>query len=231
MSASITSFNIKGERCTGTTYLQKLIENNLGCSYIPHTGWKHGYLTYTTKVWNIADYAKTFLTIVISRNVIDWVRSFYMAPHHLPNVDSGVWLPDHKPSFSEFIRREVYQVGTTHNGELVGDRHPFYLHRPRNILEMRNWKTEHFLYFSKVLPNVHYVRYEDLAADPARVIAEINDRWFGVDYQFKNWTKYKYNDWNYKPKKYFTIRDENLAFIRDNINWDLEAKMGYTLDF
>lgn len=223
MLNKIIDFNIKGERCTGTNYLQKLIEINLGCPYIPNTGWKHGY----TRFCAIDATVSTFLTIVISRNVIDWIRSFYTSPHHLPNTDTGRWNNGSRPSFSDFIRQQVYPTGS----EVVGDVHPFYLRSPNNVLELRNWKTEHFLCLSNVLPNVHYVKYEDLIADPARVIAEINDRWFGVDYQFKNWTKYKYNDWNYKPKKYFTIRDENLAFIRDNINWDLEAKMGYTLDF
>lgn len=226
MSIKLQSFNIRGERCSGTTYIQKLIETNLNIPYIP-IGWKHGFYSPVNEYPNSPN---TFLTIVIFRNVFDWLKSFYLQPHHIEGSLSGLWKRYHQPSFADFIKREIKQVDGNEQ-EMIHERHPIYLARPKNILELRRWKIENFLSLSNILPNVIYLRYEDLAEHPEKIISEINDKWFGVDYEFQNWNNYKDKDKKYTPKPYFTIPEEEMYFIVKNTDWNLEKNLGYLPPF
>lgn len=218
MIITIQSFNIKGERCSGTNYLQKLVEINFDLPYMNRTGWKHGFYNANIIQRNDLDAA---LTLVIFRNPFDWVRSLYLRPHHFEGNINSTWQKDLQPTFSEFIRREVRQDPP--------DVHPLYLDRAKNIFELRKWKTQHFLSLEKVLKHVYYVKYEDLAKTPERIMEEINNKWLKKTYTFKDWQFYKYHDYKYVPRTYFDISDEDYKFIVDNIDWELESKVGYTI--
>ena len=226
MSLELQSFNIKGERCSGTTYIQKLIETNLNIPYIP-IGWKHGFYNPSNELHNSPN---TFLTIVIFRNVFDWLRSFYLQPHHLDNASKGRWKKNYHPSFTDFIEREIKQVDSL-DQEMIHERHPIYLNRPKNIFELRKWKIENFLSLTNILPHVVFLRYEDLVRQPEKIIAEINDKWFGVDYKFQNWDNYKEKDEKYAPNSYFTLTDEEVYIIKKSTDWNLERNLGYLPPF
>lgn len=222
----IESYNIKGERCSGTNYFQKLIETNLNIPLIPKTGWKHGYCFGPT-----VKESTDFLTVVIFRNIYDWLRSFYLHPWHLPGTISGKWLKE--CTFSEFIRmQEIKAIDGRRIGDpeddILEDRHPLHLSNPKSIFELRKWKAEHFLNLPNMLSNVYCVNYEDLVKDPEKVIDEINSRWFGKDYEFQNWTKYKASNRDvYVPKTYFEISAEDRKYINKNTDWKVENKLGY----
>lgn len=226
----VTSFNVKGERCSGTNYIYKLIETNLELPWAPSTGWKHGYCNpiVLPKLE-----PESFLTVVIFRNVYDWVRSFYLRPWHLPRTVGGVWIEERKLTFSQFIRTdEIKGIDAKALGDpeidLFIDRHPFYLRNPKNVLELRKWKIEYYLNLPNILPNVYYVNYEDLIQNPKKIIDEINERWVGKDYEFKNWDKYKiHTNIPYVPKTYFDISEKDKNFIIKNTDWKLEEKIGY----
>lgn len=226
MNNEITSFNIRGERCTGTTYLQKLIETNLNIPYVPHGGWKHGFYNLSTLLHEPCDKQ---LTVIIYRNVFDWLRSFYLKPHQLENSWSGIWKKAERPTFSEFIRREVKQFHDS-GEEIDEERHPLYLTRPKNLLEMRRWKIEHFNNLSNVLPHTYYVRYEDLVADPQKIIKEINQKCNNIDYTFTPWENYKTNtEKTYSRRRYFYVSDDDTRFIYNNVDWNLEVQLGYSV--
>lgn len=221
----VKTFNIKGERCSGTNYLQKLVETNLNVKYEqqPNTGWKHGY--YSLFAYQ-RDSPDTFLTIVIFRNPFDWLRSVYHTPHHIVGASGGCWISYLKPTFSEFIRNEVNQF---HIDKILHrERHPLTFEKAKNFMELRKWKLQNFLNLKNILPNTYYTTYEELAQDPQKIISEINDRWFNIDFEFQNWTKYKKTDEEYTKKDYLTISDEDRSFIIENLDWDLESKFGYT---
>jgi hypothetical protein len=228
MDVSSKSIIIRGERCSGTTYIQKLIETNFNI-HIPLTpgnniGWKHGFIDISDRSLK---HLNSYITIIIFRNPFDWLKSFYLQPHHLEGSFSGVWKPNHKPTFSEFIRNEIKYINAD-GTELMCDRHPFLLTRPKNLLELRKWKTEHFLNIKNVIRNTYYIRYEDLVQNPEKIITEINDKWFNIDFKFKNWTKYKNNELiDYIPKRYFDILHNDYTFLIENIDWELESKIGY----
>jgi hypothetical protein len=218
----LQTYNIKGERCSGTNYLQKLIEINLGVPYKDDIGWKHGWCGYFNKNEKLL---KSFLTIIIFRNPFDWLRSLYLIPHHIKGTKDSIW-EDPKPTFSEFIRSESIETIEIEHSLLLS-RHPFYLTNPKNILELRKWKIEYFLNLKNVLPHTYYLKYEDLNQDPEKIITEINNKYFNIDFEFKNWTRYKTEDEKYVPKKYFDISEDDYSYLVENIDWELESKIDY----
>jgi hypothetical protein len=210
----IKSFCIKGERCSGTNYLQKIIETNLRIKYEDKLGWKHSYLN--TFENNLRD--QNFLVLIIQRNVYDWLLSFHKNPHHLINFKQ-------QQSFSDFIR--MSPVGYD-NYEMFYDRHPFTLDWPKNIIELRNWKNENYINHVKILDNTHYIKYEDLYKNPEKIISEINAKFLKKDFNFRDYSLYKQTKDKFFEKKYNRINEEDFEFILSNINWKLEEILGYS---
>jgi len=227
----LEAYCIKGERCSGTNYLEKLIEINLKIQYNACIAWKHGFYS-PNRVHSIDP--SDYLTIIISRNPFDWVRSVYLNPHHFKNTSEGVWKEEFKPTFSQFLKNEIDEIDKdeikNYGKEGFRDRHPLFLTKAKNILQLRNWKTEHFLALKNILPNTYYVKYEELAENPEKIIRDINDKWFNVEFEFQNYNNYKHHeDILYTPKTYFDISDEDYNYIVKNIDWELESKIGYSL--
>ena len=230
----LQGFSIKGERCSGTNFLRKLVETNLKIEYLDAVDWKHGF--YTASIHRDQDLTKyispeTFATLIIFRNPFDWLRSLYTRPHqfegtaNVPSAGGVRWLTP--ITFSEFIRKSMNNASGIANDKFHSY-HPFYFTQPKNILELRKWKIEHFLGLKNVLPYTYYMKYEDLAQDPERIITEINNKFFNIDFEFKNWTNYKANtNRPFVPAKYFDISDDDYQFLLENIDWELEAKIGY----
>ena len=227
----LQAFNIKGERCSGTNYLQKLIETNFNIECAHNIDWKHGWC-------NLVDIDKktleTSVTIIIFRDPFDWLRSCYLTPHHIEGTVFGIWKTS-IPTFSEFIRKEeiefyFYEETKTMKEDvsIFRTRHPFYLTRPKNIFELRKWKIEYFLNLKNIFTHTYYLKYEDLVQDPKKIITEINDKYFNIDLKFKNWTQYKETDDKYIPKKYFDIAEDDYSFLVENIDWEFESKIGYS---
>ena len=120
---------VKGERCSGTCYLENLIKHNLNIQTFERETWKHGYLQLVTLDSLI--YPQCNIPIIfIFRNVFDWLRSFYLKPHHLEGAYSGRWKD--AVSFSEFLRREVKNFDQDNNERML-DKHPFHLRNPKNV--------------------------------------------------------------------------------------------------
>lgn len=74
-------YTILGERCSGTKFLEKLIDDNfeVDIEWNPF-GWKHffGHVGYENIVKNNTD----ILYLSIVRNPKDYLISFYNNPHH-----------------------------------------------------------------------------------------------------------------------------------------------------
>jgi len=221
---------VRGERCTGTNYLFKLIEKNLNtitlCSDL---GWKHSYINVFNKNLYIQD---EYLTIFIFRNPVDWIGSMY---YHLWHFDRKEY-----PTISSFIREEPKQIiqGLRElvekypmDTELYWERHPFTYDKPTNICDLRNWKNENFLSTPKILGNVMFITYEELYSNPQGIINQINDKYVHQKIgNFENVTDYKgiERKGQYFPKKYELISEEDFQFIKSNLNWELENAIGYT---
>ena len=74
----LNKFTIYGERCSGTTYLEQIINLNFKADITWEYGWKHffGFHDLTN--------SDDTLFICIVRNPYDWINSFYKYQYHLP---------------------------------------------------------------------------------------------------------------------------------------------------
>lgn len=109
----ISSIQIFGERCSGTNYLQSLINNNFlnvdlnfryGWKHYPcwqNSAWKKIYSPHFSKYYLDLIDNEDYLFIFIVRNPYDWLQSFYTNPH---NVSSRV----NRNTFHSFISSEWY---------------------------------------------------------------------------------------------------------------------------
>lgn len=223
----IKNIIIRGERCSGTNYLRCLINQNINIDVID-LGWKHSYLNiFDKKLVNQNDY----LVIFIFRNPVDWVKSLYNNPWHFEEKHKKV------KNIDKFIRYEQKQViqgfsefkEYDQNIELYWERHPFTLEKPKNICQLRNWKNENFLSSSNIFENVEYIKYEDLVVNPKMWIDYLNKKYFNLEYNFNSVDYYKGDKKQglFNKNVYDKLSVENIEFIRDNLDWSIEEKIGY----
>jgi len=230
---------ILGERCSGTNYLARLVDKNfedvaLTSSY----GGKHWFikdLEPRGRANNSTDHecerpltdADDTLFLVIFRHPLDWIRSLHARPYHAP----GHWvLP-----FAEFIRKpwvssENARVNPTWPEDEEGH---YFIEEADNALQLRTQKIRHLANLQTAVPNVAYINYESLLAglgDLERIADSYGIRlaarplldestYFGR-HQGQEFTG---------PHEYAPISDDDLDFIRQNLDPDLEASLGYQL--
>ena len=139
---------IYGERCSGTTYLEELIDLNFDIEFTWDYGWKHFFgfqdLTNTDDV----------LFIGIVRNLEDWINSLYREKHQLPytltkNVDT-------------FLTDTFYSVNDE-GIEIMQDRNIKTNQRYTNIFESRLVKNQFLIeQMPKLVKNYCLITYDDL---------------------------------------------------------------------
>ena len=76
----LKKFTIYGERCSGTNYLEKIINLNFDVNVTWEFGWKH-FFGFDDKE---LEKSHDTLFICIVRNLPDWINSFFRQKHHLP---------------------------------------------------------------------------------------------------------------------------------------------------
>ncbi len=233
----IQKFFIIGERCSGTNYINALMLKN---TYLVENaiGHKHFLPWYQLPADTYAidstyyDFSNTDdqLFIVIIRNAYDWLRSFHQAPHHAHKTLIGV-------SFSSFITKEwKYDLGDFINLKGLARLGPLYEHDPqtgepfKNVIKLRTAKIETMLQLQNRASNVYYINYETVRDHPQEVLEEIS-RLFSVKLkpsffpitQYMGWGKPVY------PKTYMKLCEEDLAYINQNLDVEIEAKIKNTL--
>lgn len=170
------------------------------------------------------------LLIVMYRDPITFLRSVQRLPHQaLELIDAD---------FSTFIRSRWRGYAESHDAEhatleerqklinkcdLLEDEPSVFAHRVSSIRIMENFKNN--------ILNVVYVPYEVASNDPREVLAkiariynlEMNDDFTNVD-SYKGLGREEY-----KKREYETLKEEDLHYILDQIMWDYEKNIGYTL--
>ncbi len=225
----IRKFQIFGERCSGTNYLEALIERNFDTLDITwRYGWKHGFY----KERNVFD--EDVLFLVIHRHPIDWLHSMRRHPWH---AHRSLWNLE----FSEFIRREWISEFNEHAGipkshplygrEMPTEVHPRTGQRFANVLQMRTEKSKNWYELSSKVKHFLAIRYEDIRDRPKHFVVELAEQfevrrtWF-----FHPVRSYKGKDKArtvYRPQKYPAISEDDRKFIRQQLDMDLESRMGY----
>lgn len=234
----IRNVQIFGERCSGTNYLARLVEKNFEHVQVTNSfGGKHWFITGLEPrgrpnrstdfecVRRLVDGDST-LFLVIFRDPIDWLRSIHARPYHAP----GHW----DLSFAEFIRKPwLCFEAERANPIWPAERGPFFIEQADNVVRLRSEKIRHLTNLEGTVANVAFVTYEALL-DDLGALGEIADR-FGIALKnrplldettyFGGGTEQTFA----APRDYPPVSDKDLRFIRQNLDLDLEASIGYDL--
>ena len=89
-SKPINTFFVMGERCSGTNYLNWIVNRNVQVTSLGIEYWKHGFPVF--------DAIPRRMAIIVSyRNAISWLLSLYANPWHTSSEMQTL-------NFSQFIR-------------------------------------------------------------------------------------------------------------------------------
>lgn len=170
----LKKYTIYGERCSGTNYLENIININFDVKITWEYGWKHFFGFEDDKLKNSDD----TLFICIVRNLPDWINSFYRNPHHLPqNLTRNI---------NNFLNNEFYSIPDSwacigyykDKYKILGeDRNIYTEERYKNIFELRHTKIKWMLEdLPNKVKNCIFIRYEDLINDFDKTLLKIKDK-------------------------------------------------------
>jgi hypothetical protein len=224
----IEQFKIIGERCSGTYYVQRLIEHNLD---IPHTneyGHKHFWGTRKEK------YPKNLLLVCVVREPYSWLQSFFEKKWHIPKHLQ-------KTDFKTFIQSEIYSVKDENipsiagdvGSEILADRSYITRRRFKNIFDLRHTKMNFLFHeFPSMCSNMIIVRLEDFQANFIKSLSDIAHE-FEIPtklYPFEDLLNYKGNPTlHLYKKKELKLNKEEIEIIDENIDETWERVLNYSL--
>lgn len=235
--SKLLKFAVFGERCSGTNYTSSLFDQN---TFLEFQSWGHKHFPpwfdLPQDCWRGPQHLYTYqgsgshLFIIVIRNPYDWVRSLRRLPWHAHEM---LWnLP-----LSEFLRTPWFinpkdpEVQELRRQNLLMDKDPETGANFENVLQLRTAKIKNMLMILERAKNVYVVRYETLRDHPKEVLREVSEI-FGIKLKpFEPVTSYKgHSGWAaYQPRKYCPFTQEDIDFIRVNLDEDLESFLGYQL--
>ncbi len=223
----ITEYCILGERCTGTNYLQKLIETNFNLKEVTHKyGWKHFF--------GFSDYkdSDNVLFIGLVRDPFQWLGSLNKKKHHL--------APHLRKNMRTLLRSEFFSIydeaghGPKYGREIMEDRNIFTGKRYKNIVELRNTKNKFLLdVMQNKVKNYILLRYEDLSSKTFEQLENFKNK-FNLTQKnpelinIVKHTKKKGTKWSQSRDVYKPL-PHNFNFVIQNIDIKLEHRLGYLL--
>lgn len=162
-------FQVLGERCSGTNYLDKVLRANTVLKPTTVQDWKHGFPQF------LGVPHRTVLVVCV-RNAMDWARSLHAKPWHAaPHVQA---LPFDAfltaPWDSRLDRRRYFAnpgIATMIGAPLQPDRHPITGQMFPSIFAMRAAKLAAWMGLASRECNLVILRYEAVAADPDGFVA------------------------------------------------------------
>ena len=215
---------IFGQRCSGTTYLEKLIIKNFQqVKIINYYGFKHVFNAQLQKPILPTDRRKI---IIIVREPYDWIRSVHREPHHCADL---LGLP-----FADFIRApwKAYPSKDWNNYDRKTRfdtiKEEKLIESFENVIACRNAKMKLFKELNENHSSVMFITYESLRDNTELTLDRIKEG-FGLTYKslFQQVYAYKDSGNKFKPKNYIRIRKRDLQFINDRVDWNLEDYFGY----
>lgn len=229
---AITSYCVRGERSSGTNFLDALMASGTDLD-IANMGWKHGFYRPTIQ-------PPSMLVLGIIRHWKPWLVSMYRKPWHTSRNM-------HAKLFPEFIREpwESYMIPEGRFGDarnrlghvIFSDRDPLSLNRIPNILQLRNMKNSNLFGILNLDCNVVLMKYEWLNENPSRLsnilrgefnisvksdFTPINTRFADKYDLFK-----KVRPENASNFRSDDITDADLNFICGELNARQEGILGY----
>ena len=231
----VKSFTIYGERCSGTNYLEDIINKNFDISITWKYGWKHFF------GFSDLENSDDTLFICIVRNPVDWMNSLYKVPYHLSynntcSLDNFLTIPivSYTKNILPYISSKEFKINGINNGTIMKeDTNIFNVNKYYdNIFELRHCKNKYLIdILPKKVKNYILVRHEDLLSDFENTMHQI---------ELAGNLKKKHinfiNSVNYKNNPNFVFKKENKYHIissimivnNTNYNHFYEQKLGYS---
>ena len=187
----LKKYTIYGERCSGTNYLQNIMNVNFDIKITHEYGKKHFFGFQDEKLKKSDD----TLFICIVRNPVDWVNSLYREKYHIAK--------HLRKNITDFLNKEFYSYNDKHSGlrdrtEIMEDRNIYTGKRYKNIFELRHTKIK---WMMEELPNkvknYIFIKHEDLLNNYKNTLLKINEK--GV--KIKDNIKFPINSKTYKLSK------------------------------
>jgi len=219
----VREFTIFGERCSGTNFLQKVIEDSFQLPYTDAYGWKHGI------GWEANIIPDDVLVLGIIRNPYDWFASLYETPHHLAAHLKQDWI-----SFLTFevCSMKGFWQENAFTTEIMEDRNPNTGQRFGDLLLLRQWKLEYLLAELPQKSRTFYLfKYEDLRASLERTVLDMCSQ---LGLKEPLWIKTISDRIGPEEKMYgkFQARRRLLPalvkeYLDHHLDWSTEARAGY----
>ena len=225
-----------GERCSGTNFVASLIQKNMDDIIMTNEfGWKHWFIkdhyprgrtnqsTDYECIRPLSDNADT-LFLCLFRNPFDWVRSLNDRPYHAGN-HWGLTLTD-------FLRKPWHSFETARLNPCWSERQDQYwfIEEAENILQLRTQKIGHLLNLADIVENVCFINYE-LIRDENDLLKKIADE-YQIKLKHSNIIGEKLcfrgsGISESTSREYPQITAEDLEFIRRELDWEVEGRIGY----
>lgn len=234
----INNYTIFGERCSGTNYLESLININFEIDKIEICD-KH-FFGHIEKE-KLKEYSNT-LFICIVRNPFDTFSSLFKILWHLPLKYKNNLTSVEKAD--EFLNKEIYSVNDkdfdykSWDSEIMEDRHIYTKERYKNIFELRHTKLKYMIDdLPNIVDNYILIKYEDLLNNFEETMNNLKNKGLKIKTNIKfpvNYYRYK-NTLNdsilYADMKQNKNNDiylpELLILNNKNLNEEYEKKLGY----
>ena len=215
----LKSFTIYGERCSGTNFLEKAIEENFDLKLTWDYDFKHWFGNYQFKN-NETEDETLFLGII--RNPIIWIDSFFKSPHHIPRSN--------KKNIKNFLFNKWYSLNDDTHNEIMLDRNIITKNRYKNIFELRYTKNNYLINnMPKNVKNYLLIRYEDLYDNYDLILSYIEKK-FNLtrkNTDFKKIITYKGKKDELFVKKDIKLTKNIVDIIINNLNKEQENGLGY----
>lgn len=239
--APIERVQFFAERCSGSNYMEALIQKNCFLKEEYCYGWKHFPAWVDMRPensdkkdfsdFNTLAHNENCLFIVVFRNPYDWIRSFHQQPHHSKGSLRTI-------NFRKFIRSTWRLDEKDPTVKREKEKNPLVDKDPRtgvdfkNVMKLRSAKIETMLNIKKHVHNIYYVRYESVKEHPQEVLREISEI-FNIktkkDFVDVKEYKGKNKEGIYIPKKYQSIFITDLFYINSQLDLKLEKRIGYDI--
>lgn len=233
----LTKFAVFAERCSGSNYVESLIQLNFDLIEDAYCH-KHFPPWFTVperaqihKQYHLFEKSVDTLNIIVFRDPYDWIRSLHGMPWHAQK--SLFNMP-----FNKFIR-SPWKLNP--NAPVIKEQRKFNSMLDINpktgrifedIFELRITKLRTMLKIKNHVANSYYVNYEVVRDHPQEVLHEIAE-FFNVKahsiFQPVIFYKGKEEKGVYEKKDYRPISLKDHAYINKKLNEKLEAKIGYSL--
>lgn len=226
-SSEIKYFTMRGERNSGTHFLQYALLFNFQLEYVRKN--RHFFGHDDVNEYPEESLDKTIYFVIV-REPVEWIDSLFKRLHHIPT--------ENKKSIDAFLNNEwysIHELGEEKGTEMMDDRNIYTGERYKNIFEMRSTKYKYLLNDMKTkVKHYYFIRYEDLLNDYQNTLNKIGAKFKlkrknGKSGPFEPVPKMKgtFNDL-YK-KKPILLSAEIQEYIKTKLDIPLENKMKYLL--